>query len=75
MSEIEQNRKVVDAWKEAGGELNRLKPVKFHKELMDILDQEFIDFEDVRYILKHLVKATIPVSDFELKLLEQIMGE
>ena len=62
MSEKYQN------WKEQGMVLNRLKLVRKHKELMEILNQDVLDLEDIRNVLKVLVLEVIPVSELELEI-------
>ena len=62
MSEKYQN------WKEQGMVLNRLKLVRKHKELMEILNQDILDLEDIRHALKVLVVEVIPVSELELEI-------
>lgn len=65
MSEKFQN------WKEKGMVYNRLNVIRKHKELMEILNQDALDLEDIRHVLKVLVLEVIPVSELELKVYDE----
>jgi septum formation inhibitor-activating ATPase MinD len=65
MSEKFQN------WKEKEMVYNRLNVIRKHKELMEILNQDALDLEDIRHVLKVLVLEVIPVSELELKVYDE----
>jgi hypothetical protein len=61
-----------EKWKDSGMVFNRYRQVVTHRKLMKMVEDDNLDMDGVRTVLKELIRAAMPVSNLELVVIKDI---